>query len=76
LWTRFYGERAHVGHPYLSSTPHPQPLSHAGERGVREKRIRSPFSRATKAKHPLSSPLFVGGNEGGPEKGLGDEGEM
>ncbi|EDX74713.1 hypothetical protein MC7420_6191 [Coleofasciculus chthonoplastes PCC 7420] len=75
-------------------TPHPQPLSHSGERGARKsdrcrffilgwgqdkedkegkktrgknllktypyesKKIRFPFSRATKAKHPLSSPLL------------------
>jgi len=51
--------------------------SKRGARGEQEgsKRIRFPFSHATKAKHPLSS-LLAGGNEGGPELGLGDEGEM
>jgi len=51
--------------------------SKRGARGEQEgsKRIRFPFSRATKALASSVLPPLVGVNEGGPELGLGDEGE-
>ena len=65
--------RAYVGHPCQLKL-NPSPPAPLPRRGEGSKRIRFPFSHATKAKHPLSS-LLAGGNEGGWEKGLGDEGE-
>jgi len=58
---RQLGGRAHVCHWFKLNPSPPTPLPRRGEGS---KRIRFPFSTATKAKHPLSSPLFVGGNEG------------
>jgi len=50
----------------LSSTPHPQPLSHAGERGARgENPI--PLLSCNKSEASSVLPTLVGGNEGGGE---------
>ncbi|EDX70637.1 hypothetical protein MC7420_6562 [Coleofasciculus chthonoplastes PCC 7420] len=49
-------------------TPHPQPLSHAWERGARESGSHSPVQKKL-------SILWLPPFEGGRELGLGDEGK-
>ncbi|EDX71874.1 hypothetical protein MC7420_6960 [Coleofasciculus chthonoplastes PCC 7420] len=58
----------------LSSTPHPQPLSHAGERGARASDPPSPVQQkrsilcpppCQKSEASSVLPPLVGGNEGG-----------
>jgi len=59
------------------ASPHPQPLSQAWERGARgEQENPVPLLPCNKSEASAVIPPLVGGNEGGWEKGLGDEGEM